>query len=61
MQPDTQERLAFSVEEAAKKLGISKGLLYRLRREGKVKFVKLCGRTLMTADELARLLTGEAR
>ena len=50
------EPLADGVADAAKRLGVSKGLLYKLHKAGKVKLVKLAGRTLMTRAEQARLL-----
>jgi predicted site-specific integrase-resolvase len=50
------EPLADGVADAAKRLGVSKGLLYKLHKAGKVKLVKLAGRTLITRVEQARLL-----
>ena len=56
MNNNANEQLADGVADAAKRLGVSKGLLYKLHKAGKVKLVKLAGRTLMTRAEQARLL-----
>lgn len=60
MNTGTNEPLADGVADAAKRLGVSKGLLYKLHKAGKVKLVKLAGRTLITRAEQARLLAGAA-
>ena len=60
MNSTMDEPLADGVVDAAKRLGISKGLLYKLHRAGKVKLVKLAGRTLITRAEQARLLADGA-
>jgi predicted site-specific integrase-resolvase len=57
------EPLADGLADAARRLGISRGLIYKLHKAGKVKLVKLAGRTLITRTEQARLLaeaTGNA-
>lgn len=53
-------RAAYSIREAAVRLGVSVQLLFKLRRQGKTKFVKLGNRSLMTAEELERLLKSDA-
>ena len=62
-QAQLTEPLADGLADAAKRLGISRGLIYKLHKAGKVKLVKLAGRTLITRAEQARLLaeaTGSA-
>jgi predicted site-specific integrase-resolvase len=56
MNRSADEPLADGVAVAAKRLGVSKGLLYKLSKAGKVRLVKLAGRTLITREEQARLL-----
>jgi excisionase family DNA binding protein len=56
---DQRSRDAFSIREAAARLGVSVQLLFKLRRQGKTSFVKLGNRSLITAEELARLLKRE--
>lgn len=50
------ERLAYSIREAAKVCGISRQVLYRHSREGKIEFKKVGKRTFVTRDELLRFL-----
>ena len=49
-------RLAYTLDELADALGVSRAFLYRLRGEGKLKMVKLGRRTLVTAEEARRML-----
>jgi len=49
-------RVAFTVEEARQKLGISRGLLYKLAKAGDLTLIKLGARSLILASELERLL-----
>jgi excisionase family DNA binding protein len=51
------ERLAYSVREAAKVIGVSKQTLYRNERDGKITFQKVGKRTFVTRTELLRFLT----
>ena len=46
----------FTVPEAAKHLRISRSSLYALVREGKLKPVRICGRTIFKGTELARFM-----
>lgn len=55
-QPNRIERLAFSIPEAAQRLGISRATLYNLLKSGHLKSVKILGRTLVTDAELRRFL-----
>lgn len=49
-------RKAVSIPDGASMLGVSKTILWRLRREGKVKFIKIAGRTVITLAEINRIL-----
>jgi excisionase family DNA binding protein len=52
----TQPRMAFSIPEAARVIGISQSNFWSMIREKEVRAIKLGGRTLITARELSRLL-----
>ncbi|MGL5445794.1 MAG: helix-turn-helix domain-containing protein [Rhabdaerophilum sp.] len=52
----TQPRMAFSIPEAARVIGISQSKFWNMIREKEVKATKLGGRTLITVRELSRLL-----
>lgn len=56
------EKLTISVEEAARQLGISRGLAYELARTGKLPGVIRLGakRLVVSRAALERLLEGEA-
>ncbi len=55
-----EEKLrARSVSDAARALGVSTGTLYRLRKAGKLRAVKLGGRTLVLESEIDRVLAEE--
>jgi excisionase family DNA binding protein len=49
-------KLAYRVPEACHLLGIGRTSLYELVRDGKLKLVKIAGRTLVPHSELERLL-----
>lgn len=49
MKPD---RLVYSVAEAARALGVSKGTVYNRMRDGSLKTFRWVGRTLIRADDL---------
>ena len=54
------ERLAYSIEEAAKMLGVNYHSIYRLIQRGKLKACRaLRGKFLITRDELLKLLKSE--
>jgi excisionase family DNA binding protein len=57
---EQQGRLAYGVPEACHKLSLGRTSLYQLAKDGKVRFVKLAGRTLVPATELERLLSEAA-
>jgi excisionase family DNA binding protein len=51
------ERLVWSVEEAAKILGISRACAYQYAREGKLPVIRFGTRTLIPKAAIERLLT----
>ncbi len=51
---------AFRVNDATKIIGLSRGSLYDLEKSGKLRFVRIAGRTLVPADELRRLIAEAA-
>jgi excisionase family DNA binding protein len=50
-------RRAFHMVEASKMLGVSASTIYRHANEGRIKLVKIGGRTLITAAEIDRLVS----
>jgi excisionase family DNA binding protein len=48
------EKLAFSIVDAAEKIGVSRSKLYQKIAEGAVRVVKIDGRRLVTMRELQR-------
>jgi excisionase family DNA binding protein len=52
-----QRRLALSIDEAAAALGLSASSIWKWISVGELRAVKLGGRTLITAEELDRVLT----
>lgn len=60
MSAANDNRLAFGVEEAAEALCVGKSTVWRWIHDGRVKTVKLGGRTLIRREELLRLLGAAA-
>jgi excisionase family DNA binding protein len=56
-----QRRLALSIDEAAAALGLSASSIWKWISLGQLRAVKLGGRTLITAEELDRVLTDGIR
>jgi excisionase family DNA binding protein len=55
--PDSSaERLAYSVDEAARLTGLSRDLLYDRMRRGKLPYVKIGRRRLITRQHLKQFL-----
>ena len=55
--PDSNaERLAYSVDEAARLTGLSRDLLYDQMRRGKLPYVKIGRRRLITRQHLEQFL-----
>jgi excisionase family DNA binding protein len=52
----TAERLAYSVNEAARLTGLSRDLLYDQMRQGNLDYIKVGRRRLITRDHLERFL-----
>jgi len=48
------------VKDACSTLGISRATLYKLSLQGKVKLVKIAGRTVVPETEIDRLVSGGA-
>jgi excisionase family DNA binding protein len=44
------------VPDACKALGVSPALIYRLAKEGKLRLVRIAGRTLVPESEIDRLV-----
>lgn len=57
---ESVERLAYRINDACKAIGIGRSKLYSLNREGKLKIVKLGGRSVVPASEVRALLEREA-
>lgn len=53
---ENQEKLALRVADACHSLSISRSSLYNMIREGRLKSVKIAGRTLILRSEIERLL-----
>ncbi len=51
----TGPRSAYPVNEGAHRLGIGRSLLYEMAKEGRIKLIKIAGRTLVPASEIERL------
>ena len=52
--------LAYRVKEFCERVGICHSHFYKCVKLGKIRVVKVGGRTLVPASEVARLLAGEA-
>jgi excisionase family DNA binding protein len=59
MAPNTEIQIrAFSIQEAARTLGLSRSTLYRLLKEGKITTVKIGSRRLVPVGSIDALLNG---
>lgn len=54
-------RLAYSVPEVAKLIGISKSKIWELIRTGALNSVKICGRRVVRHSDLLALLAGNGQ
>lgn len=54
-------RLAFTVDEAARALGLGRSTTYRLVKEGKIPTVRLGGRILVPVHRLSEMVERKAR
>ena len=55
---DSNERLAYSVDEAAAIIGLSRDLLYDQMRTGKLAYLKVGRRRIITRQHLEAFLAG---
>jgi excisionase family DNA binding protein len=55
---EPRERLAYSVDEAAALTGLSRELLYDQMRAGKLAYIKVGRRRIITRQHLEAFLTG---
>jgi excisionase family DNA binding protein len=53
--PATAEALAHSINEFAARARVSRVTLYRMMRDGQLRFIRLRGRRLIPCSEYARL------
>ena len=53
-------RLAYSIKQACEVSSLGKTTLYRQANRGNLRLVRVGGRTLIPADSLRSLITGEA-
>jgi excisionase family DNA binding protein len=53
--------LAFTITDAARKIGVSSSLIWKLARTGRLDLVRIGGRTLVRADDLQKLIEGGSR
>lgn len=56
MSAANDNRLAYGIEDAAQALCVGKSTIWRWVHDGRVKTIKLGGRTLIRREELMRLL-----
>jgi excisionase family DNA binding protein len=56
-EPDPAERLAYSIDEAARLTGLSRDLLYDEMRRGNLAYVKVGRRRLITRHHLQEFLS----
>lgn len=56
MHDKTPSKLAYTVEEGRRALGIGRTSFYSLIKAGELESFKLCGRTLVAADSLTSLI-----
>lgn len=55
--PQTMERVAYAVGEVAASISVSKGYLYKLAAQEKIKISKIGGRAVIFADEAQRFIS----
>jgi hypothetical protein len=49
--------MAWRIKDGARQLGVCTATIYNLRRAGKVRLVKIAGRTLIPDSEMIRLVS----
>jgi excisionase family DNA binding protein len=50
-------RLAWPIPEGARRMGISRTTVYKIAGEGKLRLIKIAGRTLIPDSEVVRITT----
>lgn len=55
--PENVQKLALRIGDAAAALSISRSSIYNMIRDGRLKSVKIAGRTLILRSEIERLLS----
>jgi excisionase family DNA binding protein len=50
------ERLAWPIAEGARRIGVGRTSIYKLAAEGKLRLVRIGGRTLLPEEEIIRLI-----
>ena len=58
--PYDTNKLAYSIREACEATSLSRSSIYNYRAAGKLKTIRIGGRTVIPADSLHALLAGEA-
>jgi len=53
---ETPAKLAYTVDEAARAIGVSRSTVYKLIRAGELTTFTWCGRTLIRADVLVQAM-----
>ncbi len=56
--PPHADALAYTVDHACRMAGFGRTLLYKLAKEGKLRLLKVAGRTLVCGDSLRALIGG---
>jgi hypothetical protein len=51
-------RLAWPITEGARRAGVSRTTIYKLAGQGKVRLIKILGRTLLPDSEIVRIAEG---
>jgi excisionase family DNA binding protein len=54
-------RVAWPISEGAHRIGVGRTSIYKLAAEGKIRLIKVAGRTLIPDSELVRLVEGGAK
>src|SRR5271169_5907408 len=53
------KRLAWPIKEGARRAGVSRSTIYKLAAQGKVRLIKILGRTLLPDSEIVRIVGGD--
>jgi len=54
------DRAAWSIKDGAHRIGVGRSTIYKLASEGKIRLIKVAGRTLIPDAEIVRLINGGA-